>query len=79
MHTPPTDAQQTAVIKMMVVVADTIRELSPVVSGHLYARLMSYNFSLADYEAIIGTLKRAGLVKESGHQLTWVGPAKGAQ
>ena len=29
---------------------------------------------LAAYERIIGTLKNAGLVAESGHLLKWIGP-----
>lgn len=44
-------------------------------SGHLYALVMSTGRSLADYEGAIGVLKRAGVVEERAHLLTWVGPA----
>lgn len=54
-------------------VADAIRELKGVPSSHLYARLMGY-MDLATYTKVIETLKRSGLVKESGHLLTWVEP-----
>lgn len=40
-------------------------------SGHLYARLMSFGYSLAVYQRIIDVLKTAGLVTERAHLLTW--------
>jgi hypothetical protein len=55
-------------------VAEAIRELGSVPSGHLYARLMG-QLSVESYGAIIRTLKGAGLVEEKSHLLTWVGPA----
>ncbi len=66
--------QQTkAAMQIILAVGDAIRELGSVPSGHLYANLMG-KMSLAQYEAIIRTLKGAGLVEESAHLLTWVGP-----
>ena len=53
-------------------VADAIRELGEVPSGHLYAHLIS-KLSLEQYEQVIGVLKQAGLITESNHLLTWVG------
>jgi hypothetical protein len=54
-------------------VAEAIRELGSVPSGHLYAQLMG-QLSLESYGAILRTLKGAGLVEEKSHLLTWVGP-----
>lgn len=53
-------------------VADAIKELKEVPSGHLYAQLTG-KMDLATYNRIIATLVGAGLVKEENHLLTWVG------
>ena len=58
---------------MLRIIAETIREASPVPSGVLYAGLMS-KLDLQAYNKIIETLKRAGLVAESANILTWTGP-----
>jgi hypothetical protein len=50
-----------------------IRDLGSVPSGHLYAQLMGI-LTLDQYNAIINTLKKAGMVSESGNLLTWIGP-----
>jgi hypothetical protein len=69
-----------ALLQIVDAVAEAIRDLtaeSPmkgVPSGHLYAMLMSM-MNLQMYQTIVGLLKKAGLVKESGHFLTWVAPA----
>jgi hypothetical protein len=60
-------------IQLLAVIAETIRELGAVPSGHLYANVMSY-MSLDIYNLIISTLKKAGLVEEKAHLLTWIGP-----
>ena len=62
-------------VEVLRAVADAIRELKQVPSGHLYARLMGY-MDLAAYERIIGVLKNAGLVREENHLLIWVEPAQ---
>lgn len=64
-----------AALQMAKVVAEAIRDLGRVPSGHLYARLMAH-MNLATYEKIIGILKRGGLVEEKNHELIWIGPAK---
>jgi len=64
-----------AALQVTAAVAEAIRELGNVPSGHLYAHLMG-RLSLQQYESIIGLLKQTGLVTESGHELTWIGPAK---
>ena len=61
-----------AALGILKAVADAIRELGEVPSGHLYAHLMS-KLSLEQYEQVIGILKQAGLITESNHLLTWVG------
>jgi hypothetical protein len=59
-------------------VAECIRELRTVPSGHLYARLMSH-LDVDAYQSVIATLVRAGLVREHpSHLLEWVGPQRAA-
>lgn len=60
-------------LKIIQAVAETIRELKQIPSGHLYARLMEVNLSLEGYEAIIGILKNSGLIKEENYELIWIG------
>lgn len=62
-----------AAVEIIMAVAEAIRSLKSVPSGHLYARLMG-SMTLDDYQAVIGVLKRTGLVSESAHLLTWTGP-----
>ena len=64
-------AELKAAVGILNAVADVIRELGEVPSGHLYAHLMS-KLSLEQYEQVIATLKQAGLITESNHLLTWV-------
>ena len=61
-------------LQIVKAVADVIRELKSIPSGHLYARLMEYHIDLSQYESIIGLLKRAELVKEENHLLIWIEP-----
>jgi hypothetical protein len=65
--------QVKAAISIVAAVAEAIRELGSIRSGHLYARLMGH-VDVATYTKIIGTLKNAGLVAEKNDLLTWVGP-----
>ena len=71
---PVTSRQVKGAIEILRAVAETIRELKEIPSGHLYAQLMG-QMDLPTYTKIIDTLKDAGLVKESGHLLTWIEPA----
>lgn len=76
--TEMTKAQVRAAFQSTLAVAEVIRELGMVPSGHLYARLMD-PFSLEAYEGIINTLISAGLVRrEPSHLLVWIGPPKDA-
>ena len=69
-----TDNKQIAAVAgIAAAIADTIRELGSVPSGHLYARLMGH-MSLETYEDIIGVLVRKGMVRqEPSHLLVWTG------
>ena len=62
--------KQQAALEIIKAVADTIKELGSVPSGHLYAQLMGH-LTLDQYNQIIGVLKNTGLVSESNHLLTW--------
>lgn len=66
-------AQIKAGLEIIKAIADTIRELKEVPSGELYARIMG-QISFENYQAVIGTLKRAWLVKVENHLLIWVEP-----
>ncbi len=66
--------QTTAAVDAILAVAEAIRELKSVPSGHLYARLMGH-MDLDGYQRVIAILKSTGLVTESGHVLTWVEPS----
>jgi DNA-binding transcriptional ArsR family regulator len=69
-----TKTEVKAAVEILKAVADAIRELGEVPSGHLYANLMS-KLSLAQFEQVLGVLKGAGLVRESNaHLLTWIEP-----
>lgn len=72
MNTPSKEAIQ-ATIQTVAAIAEAIRDLGSVPSGHLYAQVMGH-MSIDQYSQIIVLLKKAGLVTESGHLLTWVGP-----
>lgn len=63
----------TAELQIIMAVADAVKALGSVPSGHLYARLMG-RMSLAEYDGIVAVLKRAKLVEERHHLLTWKGP-----
>jgi hypothetical protein len=63
-----------ATIGVIKAVADVIRELGEIPSGHLYARLMG-SLNIDQYNTIIGVLKKCQLVKEERYLLTWIGPA----
>lgn len=57
-------------------VAEAIRDLGSVPSGHLYARLMG-RMGLETYQAIIKALVDGGLVQQdASYLLHWIGPAK---
>lgn len=69
--------QRRAAILTIQAIADCLRDLGEVPSGEFYARLMAMpgfnNMSATDYQALIDSLKRARLISEKGHMLTWIG------
>lgn len=69
----PTKAELKAALAVTMAVAETIREAKEVPSGHLYAMLVG-RVDLQGFQAMIRTLKNAGLVAEQNDMLTWVGP-----
>lgn len=62
-----------AQLSAAIAIAEAIRELKEVPSGHLYARV-NQHMTLDAYNRIILALKTAGLVKEQNFLLTWIGP-----
>ncbi len=74
--TPPTSADIKAYLATIRDLADTIRDLGSIPSGHLYARLMEY-VDLETYDSIIAILISADLVRrDPSHLLVWIGGAK---
>ena len=74
----PTPAERKAALGIVLTVAEAIRELGSVPSGHLYARLIGMpllsQMTADQFTAMIGSLKGAGLVEEKSHLLIWIGP-----
>lgn len=73
-----TPEQRRAALLTIQAIVECLRDLGEVPSGEFYARLMAMpgfsNTSASDYQALIDSLKRAKLIKESNHLLTWIGP-----
>lgn len=65
-------AQIVAVIKM---VADIIQAKREIPAGELYALLMPYGCTLAQYQRIEGVLVGAGVVEKRNNLLKWKGVA----
>lgn len=63
----------TAAVEILAAVADTIKQLGSVPSGHVYAAVMGM-LSLVEYNACINILERQGLVRrDPNFVLTWTG------
>lgn len=67
-----TPAELKATILIVKAVADAIKELGEVPSGHLYARLQG-TLSLNTYNRVIDFLKKAKLITVQNHLITWKG------
>lgn len=75
-HTPETVKKALlGFVQIARAVADAIRELQEVPSGHLYAGLMS-QIDITLYNKVLDTLKGAKLIEAKGDLLRWIGPAK---
>jgi hypothetical protein len=58
-------------LKIVQIIAEVIRECSPVVSGHLYAMVMSH-ISYNDFNSALLLLKRINLIRELDNELFWI-------
>lgn len=68
-----TKDQVLAQLEATFAVSEAIRDLKEVPAGVLYAQICG-TISLEMFNGIVRTLKGAGLVAETNHLLTWVGP-----
>ncbi len=78
MNSATNNSQMVDAIQATAAIAEAIREVGSIPSGHLYAHVVG-RMTYETYTAVIALLKRAGLVAESSNVLRWVGPAIGAQ
>jgi hypothetical protein len=71
---PVTQAQKTeAQMQLVRAIAEAIRELKEVPSGHLYARIAG-KVSSETYEKVLAVLRSGGLISVSpSHLITWTG------
>jgi SOS-response transcriptional repressor LexA len=74
---PVTQAQKTeAQTELVRAIAEAIKELGTVPSGHLYARIAG-KISSETFERVLATLKGAGLISvSSSHLITWTGGSR---
>jgi len=70
-----TREQIKASLNATIAIADAIRELKVVPSGHLYAAVMEH-MDLLTFNCLINRLKGAGLVRETNNELHWTGPTE---
>ena len=70
---PITKSQVGAAVSATLAIAEAIRALGSVPSGHLYARVMAH-MDIHQYEALLDVLKGAGLIKVKKDVITWTGP-----
>lgn len=61
-----------AALDIVRIVADCIKELGAVPSGHLYARLMPH-MTFGTYAMILDVLTHGGLIKIENNVITWIG------
>ena len=60
--------------KTVQAIAEAIREVKEIPSGHLYAQVMG-KLSLDQYNQILSILKGAGLIQVDGfHLIKWIAP-----
>lgn len=60
-------------VEVIFAIAEAIRGLREVPNGELYVHVCG-KLDLGQYEAIIRTLKGAGLIEEKANMLRWIGP-----
>ena len=69
------DKSVRAAMQYVAAIAEAIRDLNEVPSGHLYAQVMSH-INLESYNRVIKILTDAKMIKVSNHLITWIGPKK---
>ncbi len=67
-------ATEKRITEIVFVLAETIKELGTVPSGHLYAACMA-NVSFDEYTLAISAMKRLNWITEKSHLITWNCPA----
>lgn len=63
--------KQQIIIAMAQAIAEAIRSLGSVPSGHLYAQLMG-KLELEEFNAIISVLVKSGLITNNNNKLVWI-------
>ncbi len=61
-----------AALEIFLAISEAVRELCTVPSGHLYAQVLQV-LSLEQYEQVLGTLERAGVIKIENLVVRWTG------
>ena len=64
--------QAEKLVNFMIEIAKAIRDTAGIPNGHLYAQVMG-KMSFDQYQDMIETMKRMGLIKEENHLLTYAG------
>lgn len=59
----------------MLAIAEAIKSLGSVPSGHLYARLMD-KMELDEYNTIIAALEHVGIIRVTNHLITYIPQSK---
>jgi len=59
-------------MRVVQIIAEAIRKLGRIPSGHLYAQVMGA-LTLDQYQGVIGTLERSGVIEVKNHELIWKG------
>ncbi len=68
-----TKEQVMAGMQLVLVVADSVRELGNAPTGAIYAAL-SDRIDYAGFERIIGILVNTGVIRKNGNLLVWIEP-----
>ena len=66
-----TATQARAIIGLFTIVADVVRDSSPIPAATIYASLAVHGCTLAQYERIEGSLIGTGMIRKSGDLLYW--------
>ena len=66
--------------RLLIALAETVRQAGAVPAGHLYATALTAlpSLSASDFDQLVAGLVRVGLVERTpAHLLRWIGPHKG--